>query len=243
MKKFFFLTTIATAIFLTVCFNNYDNLSSYVCAEETSSYKRVVTTDTPFYLDQNKTQILFYLPYTYFVKVLEDLGELTHVECYGNSLPKIDGYVPTNSLLEWKTTPQDPYPNVTLTTAKACNLYQDNTLTKSTRLIFANRALSFVGVFYQNGQENVYMVYYNQTIGFVKESDLLPFEMPLHPEPMPSGEKEEGVENSTPNFTSNTLLRYAVIGCLLLAGIIALFFSLRKKNTTTTTFDGEADYE
>lgn len=243
MKKLVSLTAIAIAIFLTVSFNNLETFSSTVYAEESSTYKRVVTTDTPFYLDQNKTQILFYLPYTYFVKVLEDLGELSHVECYGNSLPKVDGYVPTNALLVWENTPQSPYPDLTLTTSKACNLYSDNTLTKSIHLIFASRELSFIGAYYQTGQENVYMVYYNDYIGYVKESDLLPFEIPLHPEPMPSGEKEEGVEVSTPSFTSNAILRYAVIGCLLLAGIIALVFSLRKKNKPTSVFDGEADYE
>ncbi len=243
MKKLIRLTAIALAVFLTVSINNFDKLSSTVYAEELSTYKRVVTTDTPFYLDQNKTQILFYLPYTYFVKILEDLGELTHIECYGNSLPKVDGYVPTNALLKWDTTPQNPYPDLTLTTNKACILYSDNALTKSIHLIFANRELSFIGVYHQVGQENAYMVYYNEYIGYVKESDLLPFEMPLHPEPMPSGEKEEGVEISTPSFTTNSILRYAVIGCLLLAGIIALIFSLRKKNKPTSVFDGEADYE
>lgn len=231
------------AIFLTVCFNNYKNTPSTVYAEELSTYKRVVTTDTPFYLDKDKTQILFYLPYTYFVNVLENLGELSHVECYGNYLPKIDGFVPTDALLEWKTIPSSPYPNITLTTAKACNLYSDNSFSNSIHLVFANRELLFIGAYHQIGQENAYMVYYNNNIGFVKESDLLPFEIPLHPEPMPSGENEEGVEISTPTLTSNNLLRYAVIGCLLLAGIIALFFSLKKKNKPTTVFDGEADYE
>ena len=63
--KIFIPIAIAAISFLSVLFPVRE-----ARAEASGAYMRVITQDTPFYADSSGTQLLFYLPYTYYVKIL-----------------------------------------------------------------------------------------------------------------------------------------------------------------------------
>ena len=81
------------------------------------SYMRVINHTTCFYRTPQDTTALFYLPYTYYVKVLNKDGDYLHVECYGNgNTPRIDGYVLEQDLYFDNLLVIEPYLNLSLTT-------------------------------------------------------------------------------------------------------------------------------
>lgn len=68
-------------------------------AETGYSYMRVITEDTPFFASPSDSSPLFYLPYTYYVKVIGKSGSFTRVEINGTGYTAaLDGYVPTDML-------------------------------------------------------------------------------------------------------------------------------------------------
>ena len=59
-----------------------------------TEYRRVIDDETGFYSSVMDANPLFYLPYTYYVKVLGEAGEFTHVEIHGEGgRAALDGYV------------------------------------------------------------------------------------------------------------------------------------------------------
>ena len=95
-----------------------------------SEYRRIINEDTPLYLDGEGCQFLFFLPYTYYVKILNTYGNFFHVECYGTGdTIALDGYVPKNMLYQDGLEVTSPYPEKKITTSNATILYQDTELT------------------------------------------------------------------------------------------------------------------
>lgn len=219
-------------------------------AEENGEYSRVITDDTPFYSDKNATDPLFYLPYTYYVKVLER-GELFyHVE-YAEGGAAIDGYVPANKLFDDGLEVVAPFPDVTPTTAATAVLFKDASLTTSVQYIFEGRKLFFYGKYYSPQGKPLYYVSYNDRLGYVKEEDLVPFTLSNHPNELTFIEPEQQEENppetaeKTPSKESVFDLRIAIFVTLGLAGVIALIFALGKKQKSTpaASYYDENDYE
>ena len=76
MKK----TVILVSVFLIACFFSLYAFSvSPFIADASGDYLRVITSDTPVYEDRSMTKLLFYLPYTYYVKILSVEGETAHI--------------------------------------------------------------------------------------------------------------------------------------------------------------------
>ena len=213
--------------------------SSYKIKAQTHEYYRVIDNVTPFFQDPNTTELLFYLPYTYYVKVLDVSNNVAHIE-YGNE--GIDGYTYFDKLFLETQEVLNPYPTLNLSTAETTHLYLDKSLNKSLMYVFNERTLGFYGrLNYQN--EYIYFVSYNNKLGYVKESAVYPFTIENHPNPLtflPS-------ENPIPVPQQNRLLtpfRIVIISCLLLAGIIALIISFKSKKSPNKIGDYyEEDYE
>lgn len=222
-----------------------------------TDYRRIITEDTPFYSDASGTNLLFYLPYTYYVKVLEQGEFYSHVECFGTgSLIAIDGYVPTSKLFDDGLPVQNPYMEKEIITITTAVLYQDKSLTTPLQYLFSNRSLKYYGQLKSADGSLLFYVGYNNKLGYVQESTIAPFELPLHPneltfispesppdslEPAP---EQTPQENQT-NNSSLTTIRIVVISCLLLAGIIALLVAVKNnpnKRVQTGYYD-ENEYE
>ncbi len=217
-------------------------------------YRRIITEDTPFYSDANGVNLLFYLPYTYYVKVLAEDINFSHVECYGlGSSIAIDGYVPTSMLFNDDLAVINPYLDKQITTVSTTVLYSDKNMSIPLQYLFASRTLKYYGHITADDGSTLFYVGYNNKLGYVEESTVYPFEITLHPNELTFIEPELPPEEPTvepteePSNDKNgvTTLRIIVVACLLLAGLVALFIALKnkpKKQLGSSYYD-ENEYE
>ena len=225
----------------------------------TSQYLRVITDDTPFYQNPLDTSPTFFLPYTYYVKVIGTEGDFTHVECYGtNKMIAVDGYVPTTLLYDDGLPVSNPFVNVSITTVSTAVLYLDSEMTTPLQYVFSNRNLKYYGL-YKNGDEVLYFVEYNGKLGYISEDFVYPFAIANHPNELTfiqvdSPEEPNNTPSETPPTQNNTneqpnedffSLKIIIIVCLLFAGIVALFIALKQspKKPNSGRYYDENDYE
>lgn len=220
--------------------------SGFAKADVGDFYMRVTTETTPFYADKNRSQLLFYLPYTYYVKILSKDDVMARVEVYGGETAAIDGYVPTETLFSDGLEVKNPFVNLEITTAKTTVLYADSALTDVLQYVFPSRGLRYYGSLPAADGSNLFFVSYNGKLGYVKESDVIPFVIENHPneltfiikEPeVPATEPEETPSDSSnssnsPNDSeqkSSDNLKIIIIACLIFAGVIALLVAVKSK--------------
>ncbi len=241
MKRLYSLTAIILTIFMFIGW--YSPQKAFAQSE----YRRVINDTTPFYkspLDENP---LFFLPYTYYVKVISQNDNFCHVEINGeNGQTGIDGFVPTEQLFYDGQEVLTPYLNLSITTVGTTVLYADATLSSPLQYIFADRTLLYFGE-RQSLNSKIFYVAYNNKLGYVKESDILPFIINNHPNKLtfltpPENEKNQDDLQLEDNFFN---LKTIIIVCLLLAGLFALFIALSNKNSNTKKMNyyEENDYD
>lgn len=211
------------------------------------TYLRITDNKTPFYSNVEKGEVLFYLPYTYYVKLITKGEIFDHVEYCGSDGVSLDGYVPNETLFNETQAVTYPYPSVTLTTTSTVILYEDSALTKSIRYIFSGRTLTYFGTFTQPDNTVCFYVSYGGQLGYVKEVGIAPFTIENHPNPLTFIKKEEPdlPTETLPNDNVETL-RILIIACLLLAGLFGLVIAFKKPRTQKTANAGyydENDYE
>ena len=177
-------------------------------------YLRVVTKNVMFCASPTSNDAVFELPYSYYVKKTGETGAFYQIECYGQSpyTPLLDGYVLKSDVIIEST--DKPYLNLTVTTATSAIHYEDKELTTPIQYVFKNRTLGYYGA-YQVGNVYAYCVTYNDKIGYVRESELIPFDVPLHETPI---KLEPAIPDDTPNEgeekTSDNTLKIIVIVAL-----------------------------
>ena len=215
--------------------------------ESSSEYLRVITDDTPFFSNVTDANPLFFLPYTYYVKVISKDDAFTHVEVYGDDgFAAIDGYVPTEYLFSDNLKVLSPYLNLTVSTLQTAVMYGDYKLTEPVQYVFSDRDLRLYG-FYPTEHGVLYFVGYNSRLGYVKETDLYPFTVPNHPNELTFLTPDEETP-TIPTPTKNEdpfSLKTVIVLCLLFAGLVALFIALKGKPNTNAaaSYYDENDYE
>lgn len=238
------LITALASIFISGC------PKKKVSAEE-DEYLRVITEDTPFYSDKTADSPLFYLPYTYYVRVIERGEYITHVE-YAENGASIDGYVPTNKLFADGLPVLNPFPSVAVITAGTAVLYKDYSLTSTLQYVFEGRKMYYYGKYYSTQGKTVYYVGYNDRLGYVKEEDLVPFTIAYHPNELtflikeePTPETPQEAPQTTEEKDSVFNIRIAIIAVLGIAGVVALIVALgkRPKPAPAASYYDENDYE
>lgn len=210
-------------------------------------YMRVINDTTPFYADQMGENFTCYLPYTYYVKVLGESNGYFHIECYGENQPAIDGYVPTSDLFSDGLSVTSPYANVKITTLSTTPLYSSTDMRESLQYVFKNRELNFYGYAQSEHGENLLYVSYNGKLGYVQESQVVPFNVPNHPNELtfltPATPEETPEETPEPESLD---LRVIIIGALILAGAVALIVVFKNKpedKRYQTHYYDENDFE
>ena len=222
-----------------------------VFAQEKKVYLRIAYEDTPFYTDKDCSELICYLPYSYYVLLLEKYENAFHVEVGGDNLTAVDGFVPKEFLIDENLSVcENPYPVITLTTLDTATLFSDHTLQKPLQYLFKNRSLQYYGYYKNANGDYYYFVCYNDKFGFVLENYISPFVIAPHPNPfLNSTEKNEesSFETESSNTTNNNFfgIKVAVYICLALAGIIALVFALKPKKPKShaENFYDENEYE
>lgn len=229
MKK---LLIIALSVFISVPY-----IKIAPAHADNDVYLRVIDSETAFFSDDNGENLLFYLPYTYYVKVLSQGENLTHVECYGNGgTLLLDGYVPTSKLYSDEQDVTSPYLSKDLQTITTTVLYQDSKLTTSIQYVFENRTLKYYGELPSANGTKCFYVSYNNRLGYVKESDVSPFTIANHPNELTFLSTEEDISETTTLEQDESSasgigseLKIIIIACLIIAGFIALAISLKGK--------------
>lgn len=243
-RKLFLLAALALGIF-------YFFPNDYIAKADTN-YFRVINSETPFYRDEKMQFLAFYLPYTYYVKVLSVDGDVAHVECYGQTgTIAMDGYTRYSMLYKDDLNTDSPYLSLTVTTIEPTKLYSDSELNSPVRYLFQNRALCYYGSL-ETQRGILYYVSYNGQFGYVSEESITPFTVANHPNELTFLVKEEpsspsdstDAENADKDNSDNYLtIRIVIISCLVLAGVIALFTVKRPKKTKSTDCYEENEYE
>lgn len=250
MKKLFLsLIIILLVYFNTIPASVYKDNKTF--AEEPSFFMRVINEETALYKDRACSQLLFYLPYTYYVKILSFNDYSIYVECYIDSTtPSIDGYVLKDCLFNDYTTPEKPYVNLTLKTIATAVLYQDLSLSVSISYIFENRNLTFYGRATDSVGNYYYFVSYNSKLGYVKESAIQPFVIENHPNPLtfippePQPDTPTGNQAQEGNANGILTLKVVIIVCLFFAVIVALFIAFKKREPVSKrVYYDDNDYE
>lgn len=247
MKRLFVLFIILLALVDCCSFMN-------VTAKAQGTYQRVITEDTPFFAYYTDSEPLFYLPYTYYVKVIGYENGYSHVECYGKNSIKIDGYVPTDLLYDDGLSVTNPYADIKIYTLTPSIIYVDSRLSTPMQYVFPSRQLDFYGIL-PTLQGNLYYVGYNGKLGYIKETEIQPFIIENHPNELtflqtdvevevPEVEPETNEEQEQP--TDNKTLKILIIVALSIAGIIAFFVATKKRTDTNYTnhqYYDENEYE
>lgn len=242
MKKIFVLILTFAMFFNGLSLPTIKPAKAYSSKTE---YLRVINKKTPFFKSVLDSEPLFYLPYTYYVKVLGQENEYTHVEIQGKSSVAIDGYVNSQDLFCDGLEVSAPYLNLNIITTSTTVLYLDPTLSTPLQYVFAERELCYYGEYTQE-QGRVFFVGYNDRLGYIKENAVLPFTIPNHPNALtfltPETPNEESFSNDREGIFS---IKAVIFACLLFAGIIALIFALTNKRQTKSSFNyfEENDYE
>ena len=215
-------------------------------------YARILSNNVGFYKDSERTNLVFYLPYSYYVKVLEQTDTFSHVECYGvnSSTTCIDGYVNTDELFFDGNTPINPYLDLSVTVKKETAIYTDAFLSDKIQNVFSGRTLNYYGFTTDTNGNYLYFVEYGDKLGYVRESDVETFSLSNHPYPIPEPPKEETPDDSTTDnqntnkkgFTFN--FQTIIIVCLCFATIVILLiiFKPTSKKVAVSYYD-ENDYE
>lgn len=212
-----------------------------------TEYRRVIDDKTGFYGSVMDAIPLFYLPYTYYVKVLGEAGEFTHVEIHGEGgRAALDGYVYADRLFKDNLLVSSPFLVQNLTTVDTAVLYQDVELSVAVQYLFPERPLVYYGENVSHSGK-IYYVGYNSKLGYVKESDVYPFKIQPHPNELTFLTPEKPVVSPLPESDGEGFygLKVVIIVCLVFAGIIGLFIALGKKSyiQQTSNYYDENEYE
>ncbi len=218
-----------------------------VYASTQTEYLRVLDKTTPFYKNIYDTDPLFYLPFSYYVKVIGHSGDYYHIELHGdNGQVAIDGYTPAELLYDDDLPVLMPFLKLSITTVSTAVLYSDISLSSPLQYIFAQRNLYYYGEIITE-QGTLFYVGYNNRLGYVKESDVYPFIIKNHPNDLPSNSTNSPSEEMPSNTNDNNVfgLRAIIIVCLIFAGAIALFVCLKsgQNKQKNLNYYQENDYE
>lgn len=206
-----------------------------------SSYKyaRILDKEVGFYKTTLESTPLFFLPYSYYVKIIEKGEVFSKVECFGESslAPCLEGFVLNEFLVEEEYLETfSPYLSFSIETISTAPLYEDLSLTKISKYIFEDRKLNYYGYNQING-EYLYFVEYNGKLGFVREESIKPFTLPLHEKPIDlpvSNPQDEEIKNENNNTLSIIIL---VLTFILIAGVIVYLFVPKKQQKHLSYYD------
>lgn len=206
--------------------------SGVTYAESVAFYKRVITDDTTFFKDEKCLEPLFFLPYTYYVRVISESSGITHAVVYGDDgITALDGYIRSSELFTDNLPVKSPFLSKYISTSDTTAFYSDFDKKETLQFIFKDRVLAYYGNYKDSDGNNLFFVGYNGRLGYVSENTIFPFTIDLHPNELTFLKPDEDTKPEDDEKTDTTLsLKIIIISCVALAGIGGLFFVFRPKN-------------
>ena len=241
-------------IFLLIFFINFNLISSFpynTAKASTESYMRVLSEDVYIYSDNNLTNKLFKIPYSYYVKIENVSGNLARVS-YGNDNeyhPVIMGYVDISNLTETDIVPSNPFSTIKVSSSYSDVLFNDNKLTKAYFNVPDSTFMIYYGDFIMESGKEICYVYCNNKLGYFDKSALNPFSVPLNKDPIKNDEiiddgKEQNPqeENKKPSSLPAEGLQIIIIiglSIICISIVYALFKPTKAKNDTAEYYQEE----
>lgn len=220
MKKLIFITL----IILTAFTINTPKSS----AKASVNYAMVITENACFWSDASQKYLKFYLPYSYFVKVVTVGAEYSRVIYMDGDKnhPECEGYVKTSDL-NFEISPSDsPYPKLTLFCETSDVLFSDVEIKSPLTVINKNTQAIYYGEITHDA-ENYVFVYANGYAGYVRKSAFSSFSLPTHEslaELISRNESEKSTNGSQPNEikSENTFDVFGVKTIIIAVALIVL---------------------
>ena len=218
-----------------------------VCAD--GEYFRVIGNDVGFFASANESDLLFYLPHSYYVFAIRTQGEFTYCRYQDDTdyyLP-VYGYVKTAVLTSTSSIPQNPYPKCKLDVVSTTVVYADRGLGSSICYAFGGSDLRYYGTVNGYYGEVLYYVALGDCCGYVRASAVQPPNFPLHENPLPSTNQPEILPDNSPTIHESKSdgegLKIAMIVALGVICLIVVYLLFRPEKATRPTRYQEDDYE
>lgn len=212
-------------------------------------YFRVIGDDVGFFASANETDLLFYLPHSYYLFAIRTQGEYTYCRYQDESdyyLP-VYGYVKTALLSRTSSIPQNPYPKCKLDVVSTTVVYADRALNNATCYAFGGSDLRYYGTVNGYYGEVLYYVALGDTCGYVRASAVQPPNFPLHENPLPNTNQPEVLPNPAPSTQESKSdgegLKIAMIVALGVICLIVVYLLFRPEKLSRPTNFQEDDYE
>ncbi len=237
-------------IFVVICL-----LPISASALDTVPWVRIINADTPLYTNANNTKITCMLHTSYYLYVLDTIGNYYLVELMDNTTgyPKIVGYVAIDSVEQCTNVPMLPYyPQCSVTVSTSSASIKLSPLDSASELICATNAqtMSYYGYIDVN-TVRWYYVYFYGTFGYISSQYTLADNIPMHPTPLveetipeqptPTDPDEPEDTVTTPTNTNKTTtseILLIIFVCILSIGlVVALFTPKVRTNTACQAWD------
>lgn len=204
-----------------------------------NTYARILTKNAIVYQDVNLIEPLFVVPYTYYVKIEEELGSITKVS-YGDenlNYPKIIGYIESESLTIVDYIPTNPYYVIKVSTDTQEILFNDIEQKNPYFNVPKNEVMYYLGEI--EFQDNVLCyVYYSKKLGYLDKTCLNPFTITENQDKLPNLNTEPDVEieenpkdqNSEVLFLGDNLQLIIIVGISIISISVVYFLFKPERN-------------
>ena len=227
----------------TSCLSLYSPtfIKSNTVLAESITWGRILNENTPFYSDGSLKIVKFYLPFSYFVKVINTGDDATRVIYMDgqSTLPLREGYIKTCDLHIFDGIPTNPYPQIRIKITADEILFADSAKQFPKTVLTSGDEATYYGELTADNEKFCY-VYCNGFIGYVRKSAFAPFEVPLHETPIKIEEPPSSSESvilpsdSTVNIQSITAidstLRIVIIIAVAVTCISVLYLLFKPRN-------------
>ncbi len=214
------------------------------------TYARVVVSDAVFYADRSLSLPRFFLPESYFVRVISidsDVCRVAYMD--GAARPVKEGYVKTVALSFVAETPPVIYPDITLSVKNEEVLFSDLTSFTPRAVLSTSSSAVYYGETTFGGETYVY-VYASGYVGYVRKSGFSPFSVPLLSDyrrvtEESSASSSQSGSSSSQNSEKSALGadtgKIAVIAAALIAVVSLVFIVTRPSKKNANAFYKDDD--
>ncbi|MBP5373175.1 MAG: hypothetical protein J6Y44_03215 [Clostridia bacterium] len=241
--------TAAFFVVLLILFSAIPSGAALGARAEGFSYARVVSDNAVFYSDAALAITRFYLPKSYFVKIVSigvESSRVIYME--SNDHPAAEGYVKNADLYFTSQTPTEPYPALTLTVAVDEVMFADVSRTQPKCVLSKNSLEYYYGEIVSAGETYLY-VYSLGNVGYVKKSSFQDYSLPLHPTFVEQTEQTSAPDTSksdssnTPSPVGSVTTAQVIIIALLIVGVLCMLFLLLRPEQKYKNKDAYYDDE
>lgn len=224
-------------------------IPTYKVKANTSEYARVLTDNAVIYEDQNLSEPLFTIPYSYYVKIEENLNGITKVS-YGdssNNYPKIVGFINSEELTIVDYIPTNPYYVIKVSTDTADVLFNDVKQTSPYFNVPKNEVMYYYGEI-EYLDNLLCLVYYSKKLGFIDKTCLNPFTITLNPDSIPTIDNDSEIDTqekptTSQNFLVNENLRLIIIIGISIISISVVYFLFKPQKNKISEEQNEFSNE